>query len=150
MAVESLAAAGEARPGDGRRRPGIHTLVLVPMVLEPEVCRATSRFDLRLEFAAELGLFVTRIESDYPAVLIVDVDLAESLTTLSAFARSLRPDVKIFAVTCYWSERDDGVRGCADAILHKPPRRSQWEAVLGRAGLPRAFPELTHIAAKAS
>jgi hypothetical protein len=60
---------------------------LVASPLEREVRRATSGFRLNLEFEPDLGLFVARVESGCPPLLIVDVDMAGSFQTLGSLAR---------------------------------------------------------------
>lgn len=131
--------------GGHRRRRRMETLGLVCVQLQPAIRRATERFDLELEFTSRVGLFVARIETSYPAVLLVDTELLGSLPELSSFAHSLRPDVKIFAVTWYWSEIDDRVSSAVDGVLHKPPRRTQWEAVLETLGTPRFSIPIPHV-----
>jgi len=123
----------------------MEVLGLVCAHLEPAIRRATERFDLELEFTARVDMFVTRIESWHPAVLLVDTELFGSLPELSSFTRSLRPDVKIFAVTWYWSQIDDRVSAAVDGVLHKPPRRAQWEAVLEALGTRRIAIPVPHV-----
>jgi hypothetical protein len=82
------------------------------------------------------GLVVARIESSCPPFVLVDTELLGCPADLCCFARSLRPDVKVFAVVNFWSEREDALHKCVDALLHKPPRRREWEVVLRRFGVP--------------
>ncbi|MEX0785397.1 MAG: hypothetical protein WD939_02060 [Dehalococcoidia bacterium] len=120
-----------------RSQARLRALGLLARPLQHVVRDVMDGFALDIEFQPDLGLYVARVEADYPDVLIVDVDLAGGLVTLSPFARSLCPNLKLVAVTCYWSERDEGLREYADAVVHKPPRRNEWEAALDRLGLPR-------------
>ncbi len=117
-------------------RPTV-ALGLAPLTLHRAIERVAAPFSLRLEWETAIDRFVTRIETACPEFLIVDTDLLGCLSDLCSFARSLRPDVRIFGLTWYWSERDDALAGCADALLHKPLRRAQWESVFDRAGILR-------------
>jgi hypothetical protein len=119
--------------------PPLETLGLAPGALCAEIERVTVGFHLKLEWQADIALFVARVESGCPPLLLIDTDLVGCPGDLCRFARSLRPDVRIFGISCYWSERDEALLTCVDALLHKPPRRAQWEAVFDRAGIPRAL-----------
>jgi hypothetical protein len=118
-------------------------LGLAPVALHQAVQRVAAPFGLRLQWETARELFVARIESGCPSLLIVDTDLMGCLSELCSFARSVRPDVRVLGLTCYWSERDEALAACADAVLHKPLRQAQWEAVFARLGLSRgAMPAL--------
>lgn len=121
----------------GERPAGVTALGLATSGLQPAIRCATARFRLALEFETATNLFVARIESSSPRLLIVDSDLLGCLATLSPFARSLHPDIAIAGVCCYWSDRDCDLRADADVVLHKPPRIAEWEAALDRLGIPR-------------
>jgi hypothetical protein len=111
-------------------------LGLVAAELQPAVREAMAGFRVRLEMSAAVDLAVARIESSCPPFLLIDTELLGCPADLCCFARSLRPGVKVFAVVYFWSEREDALRECADALLHKPPRRREWEGVLQRFGVP--------------
>ena len=117
----------------------LSALALVPAGLEPEVRAASGEFALRLECCTALDVFVARLETYCPELLLIDADLVGGCPAdLCRFARSLRSDVKILALAWCWSDRDEGLRGCADGVLRKPPRRTTWSAVLEGMGLPCA------------
>ena len=132
-----MAISGIVDRGSGAQRP-VEALGLVPVALHRSIERVAFPFNLKLEWETATDLFVARIESACPDLLIVDTDILGCLSDLCSFARSLRPGVKVFGLTCYWSERDEALLDCADAVLHKPPRQAQWEAVFAAAGIPRA------------
>ena len=109
---------------------------LMPPALHRDVRRAIAGLHVRLELSGATDLVVARIESACPELLFIDTDLLGCPADLCRFARSLRPDVKVFGLAYYWSEHDEGLRSCADAILHKPARGTEWKAVLRRFGVP--------------
>ncbi len=109
---------------------------LIPAALHPEVRRAIAGLHVKIDLSGATELVVARIESDCPAILLVDADLLGCPEDVCRFARSLRPDVKVFALAYYWSEREEGLRACTDAILHKPARAIEWKPVLRRFGVP--------------
>jgi DNA-binding response OmpR family regulator len=73
---------------------------------------------------------VVRIEADCPRVVVVDSDWAGDAEVILRFARSLRADVFLVGVTYFWSDRDEILQPLADAVLHKPLRRSECTRVL--------------------
>lgn len=103
--------------------------------LHPQVHRALQGLRLTLELSDARSLVVARIESACPEIVLVDTDLVGCLTDLCRFARSLRYDVRVVGVACYWSEREEALQDCADAIVHKPPRDSEWGTVLRSLGV---------------
>lgn len=111
-------------------------LGLIAADFQPAVRDALIGFHLRLDMSDAIGLVVARIESSCPPFLLIDTELLGCPVDLCCFARSLRPDVKVFAVVYFWSEREEALRECADAILHKPPRRREWEGALRKLGVP--------------
>lgn len=111
-------------------------LGLIAADLQPAVREAIAGFRVRLEMSDATDLVVARIESGCPPFLLIDTELLGCPVDLCCFARSLRPDVKVFAVVYFWSEREEALRECADGLLHKPPRRPEWEGVLARLGVP--------------
>ena len=115
----------------------LDALALLHAQLRAPVERLTARLAWTLEFVESPASLAARVETRCPHILLVDTDLVGAFEELAGFACSLRPDVRLLAVTCYWSDRDDSVRGCADAILHKPVRRNEWERVFDRIGIPR-------------
>ncbi len=129
MVAQAAVPLSIAAPPDAAERPP-EALALVPEGLQPEVLRACHRLQLKVECLAAVDAFVSRVEAACPAVLFVDTDLLGWPLDLCKFARSLRRDVKVIGVTWHWSERDEALAACVDAVLHKPPRRSEWEAAL--------------------
>jgi len=132
------AAIGRRGAGAGQVRE-LDALGLAAPLLQAEIKRLAAAYRVKLEWETAVGLFVARVESGCPALLLIDTDLLGCPDDLCKFARSLRPDVRVFGISCYWSERDEALLTCVDALLHKPPRRAQWEAMFDRAGIPRAF-----------
>jgi DNA-binding response OmpR family regulator len=111
---------------------------LIPQALHQEVRRALAGLHVQLDLAATADLVVARLESDCPDLLLIDTDLVGCPADLCAFAHSLRPDVKVFGLVNQWSEREESLRSCADAVLHKPPRSAEWRPVLRRFGVHEA------------
>lgn len=105
---------------------------LVAAGLHEAVSRALGGLPVSLELSATVDLIVARIESACPALILVDGDLLGCPADLCSFARSLRRDVTILGLTYYWSEREDTFRSCVDALLHKPPRETEWRATFER------------------
>lgn len=122
-------------PMDTLDMPPLEAVGLVLPALHPEVRRALAGLHVHLELSATAELVVARLESDCPQLLLVDTDLLGCPADLCTFARSLRPDVKVFGLAYYWSEHEDTLRACADALLHKPARDAEWRAVLRRFGV---------------
>jgi DNA-binding response OmpR family regulator len=114
----------------------LQALGLIQCDLQPQVRLAMREFNVRLDMSESTALVVTRVETRCPDLLLIDTDLLGCPGDLCRFARSLRPDVKVLALACYWSDREEGLRGCADALLHKPPRQPEWEGVLQQLGVP--------------
>jgi hypothetical protein len=50
-------------------------------------------------------------------------------------ARALQRDVLVLGLAYYWSEREGYARALADALVHKPPRATEWLAQLSRLGI---------------
>ena len=121
MAVEPVAAVG-----------------LIASHLQSGVRQATTGFEVRIEMSDAADLVVTRIETRCPPFVLIDTELLGCPVDLCRFARSLRADVTIVALVYFWSEREEALRACADAVLHKPPRRTEWDSVLNRLGVPRS------------
>ncbi len=134
MVAEAVVPLGVAATPHPAQRPP-EALALVPEALQPEVVRACERLQLKVECLAAVDAFVSRVESACPPLLLVDTDLLGWPLDLCKFARSLRPDVKVIGVTWHWSERDEALAACVDAVLHKPPRRSEWETALREIGV---------------
>ncbi len=105
-------------------------LVLITHALRRDVQRMTRGMPLTLEFVGTPELAMARIESACPEIVVIDDDMMACSDEVCRFARSLRPDVRLVAVTCRWSEREAGLRGCADAIIHKPLREAEWKHAL--------------------
>jgi hypothetical protein len=117
---------------------------LVAAGLHQSVSRALSRLSLRLELSESADIVIARIESACPALILVDGDLLGRPADLCSFARSLRSDVTILGLTYYWSEREEAFRGCVDALLHKPPRESEWRATFERLAAVKPVSPATH------
>ena len=121
----------------GASTPGpLDALGLVAVDLQPSVRDVMAGFNVRLELSDATDVVVTRIETSCPRILLIDTDLLGCPVDLCRFARSLRPDVKVIALAYFWSEREEALRACADAVLHKPPRRREWRATVTRLGVP--------------
>ena len=121
----------------GASTPGpLEALGLVAVDLQPSVRCVMASFNVRLELSDATDVVVTRIETSCPDILLVDTELVGCPADLCRFARSLRPDVIVLGLAYFWSEREEALRACADAVLHKPPRRADWQATLTRLGVP--------------
>ena len=113
----------------------LEAIGLMPPALHLEVRRAIAGLHVQLELSDTAELVVARLEGDCPDIVLIDTDLLGCPSDLCRFARSLRPDVKVMGLAYYWSEREEALRLCADAILHKPARDAEWKAVLRRFGV---------------
>ena len=106
----------------------VFALLSRPLVRELRC--AADELGLLLEIADDVESLVHRIETDCPAVVVVDADGLPGVAELFQFARSLRADAVLVGITCFWSEKDHGIRRFADAIIHKPLRGDEWRRVL--------------------
>ncbi len=129
-----VALAIDPEPGDASRKP-LEAIGLVSPAMHADVRRAIAGLHVTLDLSESTEIVVARIESTCPELLIIDTDLLGCPEDLCRFAHSLRPDVKVFGLAYYWSEREQGLRNCADAILHKPARGAEWKPVLRRFGV---------------
>ena len=121
----------------GASTPGpLEALGLVAVDLQPSVRDVMAGFHVRLELSDATDVVVTRIETSCPPLLLIDTELLGCPADLCRFARSLRSGVKVIALAYFWSDREGALRACADAVLHKPPRRADWQATLTRLGVP--------------
>jgi hypothetical protein len=102
-------------------------------VAEPLCAPITSVLEglrLRIEFVPSQGAFAERIETAYPDIVLMDLDLVARPGELARFAWSLRRQTKIVAVTAWWSDREPLEE--FDLTLHKPPRRDEWFPAMAR------------------
>jgi DNA-binding response OmpR family regulator len=113
----------------------LQAIGLIPPALHVEVRRALAGLHVQIDLSATADLVVARLETSCPEFLLIDTDLLGCPVDLCTFARSLRRDVKVFGLVNHWSEREEGLRSCADDILHKPPRLAEWRPVLRRFGV---------------
>ena len=132
--------------------PEAELVGLLPVVLHPDVRRLAADLRVNLELSDTVGLVVARIASRCPEIVLVDADLVGCPERLCRLGRSMRRDVKFVVVSCFWSEREEMLRVCADAILHKPVRDGEWRDLLGRlsvidATIPAALQRTPHLAA---
>jgi hypothetical protein len=106
--------------------------VLVSAHARPEVQRVLPGLALNVMLCTgHIDLLTAQVESACPQVLIIDTDLIAVPGDLRRFARSLRPDVQVVALVNHWSEREERLKDAVDAVLHKPPRRDEWERLFG-------------------
>jgi hypothetical protein len=96
-----------------------------------DIERLVPTLSLEFTFVARVDLLSARVESSCPEILIIDTDLLGLPDELCRMARSLRPDVVTVALVYHWSEREERLKGVVDAILHKPPRRGEWQQLFG-------------------
>jgi hypothetical protein len=125
---------------------------LVPVRIHPDVRRATAGLRLNLELLDDVGLVVARIGICCPEIVLVDADMLDCPEGLCRLARSLRPDVRCVALSCFWSEREETLRACADAVVHKPIRDGEWRDLFGCLGaidatIPAPLGHTPHLAA---
>jgi hypothetical protein len=115
------------------RVPGpLKTLVLARPALWGDIDHATVGLSMALEYVADAGLFVSRLESTRPNVVLFDADTQWANADFIAFSRSLWPSTPVFAIVQPWSERGDAIRDVVDGLLFKPPRADQWRTVLAK------------------
>ena len=110
-------------------------LALISPALVRDLRLLTDEFGLHLELSNAPEIVAARIETSCPELVLVDSDLFGGVEDLFQFARSLRPDVWLIGVTCYWSERDKKLRTSANALVHKPPRGDEWRRAFSGSGL---------------
>lgn len=123
---------------DNQTRPTM--LAFVPLGLRGTVARAVEQFPLQLAFVSSASKLATRIEGGCPEIVFFDTDLLGCPIDLCRLVRSLRNDAKVIGLSGYWSDRDEALRKCLDAILHKPPRIAEWEMILKRLGFAAVQP----------
>lgn len=128
----AAAAALEAPSQTSLTGAAIDGIGLVAAGLHDSVSRAVRGLSLNLELSDSAGLVIARIESACPTLVLVDGDLLGCPADLCTFARSLRGDVTVLGLTYYWSDREEAFRSCVDALLHKPPRETEWRATFER------------------
>jgi hypothetical protein len=110
----------------------LRTTTLAHAALWRDIERLTAGLDLSIAFIADPGLFVARLESAQPDLVIFDADAPWGNIDLLRYTRSLWPAVRIFAITHRWSERADDLRDHVDGLLYKPPRIDQWRSALAK------------------
>jgi hypothetical protein len=112
-------------------RPDTKDLVALMAGASARELRLAAR-DLRLVVYVieDVREMVVRIEADCPRVVVVDTEWAADAEVILRFARSLRADAFLIGVTYFWSDRDEILQPLADAVLHKPLRRSECTRVL--------------------
>ncbi len=115
------------RPLDGRR----HSVALASEFARVEIEPLLESLCLDITFVTRVDLFSTCVESNCPEILIIDTDLLGLPDELCRMARSLRPDVVMVALVNRWSEREERLQGVVDVVLHKPPRREEWQRLFG-------------------
>ncbi len=116
----------------------VTALGLVELSLQRTVLETFEPFNVRIEMSDTADLVVARIESGCPQILLLDTELMGRPADLCCFARGLRPDLIVLAVAYFWSEREEALRECADAVLHKPPRQAEWHMTLRRLQVPES------------
>ncbi len=114
------------------RQATTSALGLIPRALHADVARIVAGMPVQLTLLESADLVAARVESDCPDILLIDTDLLGCPADLCCFARALRPDVRVLALAYYWSEREEALRECVDAILHKPVRDAEWKSILRR------------------
>lgn len=126
-------------------------LGLVPASLQPDIRRTAADLRVTLELSDAIGVVVARIESRCPEIVLVDTDLLGCPEGLRCRVRSWRADVRLVALTCFWSEREEMLRTCVDAVVHKPIRDGEWRDLLERLSdtdsVPAALRRTPHLAA---
>ena len=125
---------------------------LVSVALHRDIRRVTAALRITVELSDAVALVAARIESSCPEIVLVDTDLVGRPDGLCQLARSQRPDVRFVALSCCWSEREEALRRCADAIVHKPMRDGEWRELFGRLGaieatIPAPLGHTPHLAA---
>ena len=105
---------------------------LLPVALHPDVRRVAADLAVKLELSDAAGLVVARIASRCPEIVLVDSDLLGCPEALCRLSRSRRPDVTFVVLSCFWSDREEMLRACADAVVHKPVRDGEWRDLFGR------------------
>jgi hypothetical protein len=96
-----------------------------------DIRRLLPSYSAEIQFEARVDVFAARVETSCPQILIIDTDVLALPRDLCLMARSLRPDVVTAALVNHWSEREERLVGVVDAVLHKPPRREEWQRVFG-------------------
>jgi hypothetical protein len=120
----------------------LSVLAFVPCDLRGSVTRALQPCSPQIAFVVSVEALTAHIESGCPEVIFVDTDLVGCPVDLCRIIRSLRTDAKVVGLSCRWSDRDEALGECLDAILHKPPRVAEWEAALRKLGFSEVQPVL--------
>lgn len=121
-----------ASPPSFLEAPSPAAVVLVEPSIRREARHALEGFGLRIELLQDAGIFVARIESERPDIVVFDLDVAGMSLSLVSFTRSLWPSSSLLAVANYWSERADDLREQVDGVLYKPVRPPQWHDELAK------------------
>lgn len=114
-----------------RRSAGVRAVALVTDRAREDIRHLLPSFCAEILFEVRVDVFVARVESSCPEILIIDTDLLALPGDLCRIARSLRPDVVTVALVNHWSEREERLPGVVDVVLHKPPRREEWLQLFG-------------------
>ena len=108
-----------------------HAVALASHLARAEIEPLLASLCLDITFVTRVDLLSTCVESNCPEILIIDTDLLGLPDELCRMARSLRPDVVMVALVNRWSEREERLQGVVDVVLHKPPRREEWQRLFG-------------------
>lgn len=108
----------------------LSVLAFVSSDLRGSITRALQPCSPQIAFVASAEALTVHIEGGCPEVIFVDTDLVGCPVDLCRLVRCLRTDAKVVGLSCRWSDRDEALGECLDAIFHKPPRLAEWEAIL--------------------
>lgn len=114
------------------RQPIQGCLALVSPRLNASIRAVLAPLVTEVRFVASRVEFVAAVESPWPELLLIDTDLVGCPGELCATIRSVRLDARVVGVSCFWSDREESLRGCLDLVLHKPPRFVEWNAALSK------------------
>ena len=109
--------------------PRIRALAMLLPSLASQIRQITARLPIAMKMCDTSRMFMAHVERRCPELLLVDTDLVGGVGDLARVAHSIRRDVCVVGLACFWSEREEALRAALDGVLHKPPRAAEWEAL---------------------
>ena len=111
-------------------------LGLIAHELQGDVARIAQKFDLRLSMYEDRKAFQVSVGRLLPDLVLIDSDIMGHPCEVCYLIHSLSPAPKLVIVACFWSEHEETLRDCADVLVHRPVRRTEWTRALADCGVP--------------
>lgn len=112
-----------------------HALALAGQELVGALEAFASDFEMRLDVHEDDRAFLDAIARDGPDLVVVDSDIMGHPCDLSDLVRNHNPQASFIVVAWFWSDREEALRDCADAVVHKPIRGSEWRRAFADCGV---------------